>query len=560
MSDPSALFAAAKAHFRAGHLAEARERGERLLAAEPHHGGALHLLGLIAFQSGERAEAARRFSEAAALALARGDADTALQCAVEALTADETPQTRRLFADIAGTLRFSKDDPVVRPLLTRAISEGWGPVAPLAAAAAGLVKAGWRLEDDALLRAALTAAPITDRALEEALTRKRRELLAGATVPEDLAAALARQCFLNGYVFAESDDETAQAAALRARAEAGETAGLPALACYLPLGEVAGAENFTGGAALAAVLQQQRDEPAEEKRLAAALPTLTPIARDADDSEPWPRWNGTPAPETPVTLREYLQNRFPQADLADLPERPALLAAGCGTGEYALHLARILALDSVTAIDLSRAALAYAARKAAEAGIAIRFGQGDILQAAALGQKFGLIECGGVLHQLPDPLAGWSVLLAQLEPNGLMRIAVHSALARAALKGIQDRLARFDATQAGIRAARAWLRTQHDDAVKPILAAPEFFSMGGCRHLLLPGPEHPLTLAQIGAFLRRNGLVLIGFDAPLSLLAAYRARFPNDGAATDLDNWSAFEQENPQSFAAMIQFWVQKRG
>ena len=313
MSDPSALFAAAQAHYRAGRLDAAKERCERLLATAPDHGGALHLLGLIAFQAGGRAEASRRFSEAAAWAAARGDGDLALQRAVEAVTAEETPATRRLFADVAGSLRFTEDDPVVRPLLTRAINEGWGPVAPLAAAAAGLIKArvGGPIEDDELLRVALTAAPVTDRAMEESLTRKRRELLTSGG-NDDFAAALAQQCFLGGYVFAQTEEEAAQVTALRARVEAGETAGLAALACYMPLGEVAGAENFTGGAALAAVLKQQRDEPAEETRLAAALPALTPIAGDAADGEPWPRWSGSPAPEAAVTLREYLKSRFPR--------------------------------------------------------------------------------------------------------------------------------------------------------------------------------------------------------------------------------------------------------
>ncbi len=519
MRDASALFAAAQAHYRAGRLAEA----------------------------------ARLFSQGAALALAEGDGDTALQRAVEALTADETPATRRLFADIAGTLRFSQDDPVVRPLLTRAITGEWGPLAPLAQAAAGLVTAG--LEDDELLHAALAAAPIADAALEAALTQKRRDLLDGAAVPAKFAAALAQQCFLNGHVFAESAEETAQVAALRARVEAGDTAGLAVLACYRPLGELAC--GLTDGA----VLKQQRDEPLEEKRLAAARPALTPITTDIRESEPWPRWSGHGAAQTPVTLRAYLQNRFPRAALSAVPERPAMLSAGCGTGEYALHLARALELDSVTAIDLSRANLAFAARKAQEAGLAVRFGQGDLLQAAALGQKFGLIECGGVLHQLADPFAGWSALLEVLEPGGVMRIAVHSKMARHALKEIQDRLRRegFDATASGIRAARRWLKTRKSEATRQILEAPEFFTMGGCRHLLFPGPEHPLSFGEIAAFLRANGLALIGLDVAAPLRAAWRARFPADAEETDLDNWAVFEQENPQSFAAMIQFWVRKR-
>jgi SAM-dependent methyltransferase len=527
----------------------------------------LHRLGLAAYRLGQNQTAARHFAEAAALALARGDGDTALQCAVEALTAQETPETRRLFADIAGALRFRQDDPVLRPLLTRAIAEGWGPLAPLAAAAAGLVMArataGARIEDDTLLHAALVAAPVTDAVLEAALTGARGALLErGGDVA--FAVALAQQCFLNGYAWWQSEAESTQATALRGRAEAGEAlpdTALATLACYVPLHRVAGAQTFTGGSAIAALLRQQRDEPAQEKRLAAALPVLTPVAATDEDETPWPRWHGHPAAQTPVMLRAWLESRFPGADLAGAPQQPALLAAGCGTGQYALHLARALMLESVTAIDLSRANLAYAARKAAEAGMTnIRFGLGDILEAAALERRFGLIECGGVLHQLADPFAGWTALLNLLEPGGLMRVAVHGSMARATLKPLQARLAQqgFDATDDGIRAARHWLMRQGDAALA--LDAPAFFTLEGCRHLLFPGAEQPLALGDIARFLREKDLRLIGLEVPHALRAAYRDRFPRDAAATDLDNWAAFEQENPQTFAAMIQFWVQRRG
>ena len=42
------------------------------------------------------------------------------------------------------------------------------------------------------------------------------------------------------------------------------------------------------------------------------------------------------------------------------------------------------------------------------------------------------------------------------------------------------------------------------------------------------------------------------------LLAAYRSRFAGDPAATNLENWQAFEDDNPGAFAGMYNFWIQK--
>jgi hypothetical protein len=47
-------------------------------------------------------------------------------------------------------------------------------------------------------------------------------------------------------------------------------------------------------------------------------------------------------------------------------------------------------------------------------------------------------------------------------------------------------------------------------------------------------------------------------DRSRALLSQYAARFLADTARTDLASWHRFETENPRSFAAMYQFWVQK--
>jgi hypothetical protein len=67
--------------------------------------------------------------------------------------------------------------------------------------------------------------------------------------------------------------------------------------------------------------------------------------------------------------------------------------------------------------------------------------------------------------------------------------------------------------------------------------------------------EHPLTIPEIKTLLADHGLIFLGLvDAP----QAYRTRFPNDPAMTDLDQWHTFETEKPLTFVAMYQFWIQK--
>src|SRR5215813_15033215 len=64
----------------------------------------------------------------------------------------------------------------------------------------------------------------------------------------------------------------------------------------------------------------------------------------------------------------------------------ALLDAGCGTGENALHVAS-LGL-SVLGVDVAETALTIAQQKAADRGIQVEFAAADALQLERLGRKF----------------------------------------------------------------------------------------------------------------------------------------------------------------------------
>src|ERR1039458_9278985 len=67
-----------------------------------------------------------------------------------------------------------------------------------------------------------------------------------------------------------------------------------------------------------------------------------------------------------------------------------------------------------------------------------------------------------------------------------------------------------------------------------------------------------MFLTGIDAFLKENYLQFLGFNLDIRVVEQFRARFPNDKAMNDLKLWHIFEMENPDTFASMYQFWIQK--
>ena len=136
-----------------------------------------------------------------------------------------------------------------------------------------------------------------------------------------------------------------------------------------------------------------------------------------------------------------------------------------------------------------------------------------------------------------------------------MKLGLYSAVARRRL----PRLNINEATPDLIREARQRLAEQGDEDAMKVLRAQDFYSLSGCRDLLFHVQEKRLTLGEIDAFLREAGLRFLGFVLPEAVLAAYRERFAQDPAAVDLRCWEVFEQENPDTFTEMYQFWVQQQ-
>jgi SAM-dependent methyltransferase len=428
-----------------------------------------------------------------------------------------------------------------------------------------------------LLENTLAAHPALERLLTAARATLLRAVDAAAWSENQLAfcCALARQCFINEYVYALSADEEARLDRLQAELAADTPPHRVALtACYRPLHALPGAEGLLARrwpAPVEELLTQQVREPAEEARLATGIARLTPIEDDISllvqqqyEQNPYPRWVKAAPPSRPASIDQFIGLTFPYPDLPyrKLGERdPDILVAGCGTGQQLFDLAQRLTNPRILAIDLSRASLSYARRKIEEARLRnVELGQADILRLGTLLRSFDVVDCGGVLHHLGDPLAGWRVLCSLLRPDGLMHIALYSEIARREIVAAQRRAAAhgFGDSPDGIRRFRQLLLAEPPGGPDSPVRNGDFYSLSTCRDLLFHVQEHRFTLPQIAAFLKQNGLRLVGMDAPAQLRRAYAARFPHDTTLTDLANWDAFERDNPMAFLGMYQFWVQK--
>jgi Flp pilus assembly protein TadD/2-polyprenyl-3-methyl-5-hydroxy-6-metoxy-1,4-benzoquinol methylase len=536
----------------------------------------------------------------------------ALEQIMVSLQIRETVRATRIFAACIQRLHFTQIHPQIRSFLVRALDAPWDRPVELARISSDFIKldpviGSWvtharsistspssmrelfgqsgldTLAADELLCALLAATQVCDMALEHFLTLARRAILLAPCMGTSLNfhSALAQQCFINEYVFALDDDEIQQANALRDALEAAlaTNSDIPALwpltvAAYFPLGSLPSASRLLERqwpAAVGKVLVQQVIEPVVEQVFRTSIPTLTAIEDDVSlqvqkqyEENPYPRWiKAAPVDET-YDIGTCLKQKFPLANIKDFAAFPQLdiLIAGCGTGQHSTNRARALLNTRILAIDLSLGSLAYAKRKTHEMGLStIEYAHADLLKLGTLGRDFAVIESVGVLHHLADPWAGWRTLLTLLRPGGFMKLGFYSELARQHIVWARNFIAEqgYETSVDGIRRCRQDLMALPDQTkLGNLLRVTDFYSTSACRDLLFHVQEHRLSIPDIAAFLRDNALNFLGFEVEPDILKAYQQRFPHDLGATNLDNWQEFEQDNPDIFFGMYQFWVQK--
>ena len=444
----------------------------------------------------------------------------------------------------------------------------------------------------------LQRAIVPDAVLEKLFTAIRKILLILAVagrLPEQVKpqtlnffCTLARQCFLNEYVYLQSAEEKADAVALqeqiddrlRQPEERLPRAAIAVLACYRSLDGLAASgileshELAARDDAFGQLVTQQIRHAVAERKLAANLLELG----DSDDEtsrnvrrqyeeRPYPRWTSLARLKT-MPIRALLGDLFPHANLAGLniSAAPDVLVVGCGTGSHAITAALRYRNSRVLAIDLSQASLAYGKRQGEALGVdRIEWARGDILALAGFERRFDMIDCGGVLHQMRKPMGGWRILRNLLKPGGVMKIGLYSELARADYVRLGGELAAVAAAEEDpvdrIRSYRHQIIALPDDApLKRVLAQRDFYTLSECRDLLFHVEEHHFNLPEIARCLDELDLEFIGFEMrERTVVDRYRARFPDDPGALNLDNWNRFEIDNPNTFVEMYQFWAKLR-
>lgn len=581
------LLAAANSAYQQRRLTDAEVICKQILSRAPTHPTCLNLLGVVYQTSGRHRHAVKLFAKA----IASDDLDAGfhynIACSYQAI-GEQRPAAEHFKTAITLGMsnkknleEFIMENVSLLRCIDRVTSRSWSTETESPLRADDIAT----IAQDILLRCALELAVLHGAPLELLMTSLRSALLrlvaadpSGATPVGDevmlLFCALARQCFINEYVYAQSDNETKRAGEWRELLVKKLAAGsdispllLAAVAAYFPLHSIPNAKSLLDlrwPDCAIRLLQQQVSEPLEEIEDRADIPALTEMddltskaVMQQYDENPYPRWTINPCKAVAGDMKRHART------IGTNVPRPSqdILIAGCGTGKHPFWIAQYFPNARILAIDLSPANLAYARRKTREEGLQnIEYAQADILKLGGIGRTFDRIDAVGVLHHLADPKAGWRVLLSLLAPTGIMRIGLYSEAARRDVVQARRLIAEdgYRPTIEGIRALRQ--KIIRDQRWHMVLNSGDFYCVSGCRDLLFNVMEHRFTIPQIASFLKEHGLIFHGFELEGAVMEKFRQRYPDSEALVNLEYWNGFEADNPNTFRGMYMFTVSKAG
>ena len=477
-------------------------------------------------------------------------------------------------SDIASSiLSLLKHDPLIKDLLlekNRALSPN------VATSIIG------RLNKLPLLHHLMRVCPLPELQFEELFVAVRGLLLKDRdkmdVSPELIyfLSTLSLHCFTNEYIYIESHEESrligelqAEISRILAQSEQPEVINILCLASYRSLHQYDWCQKLECLDNLKDVKRRLIEEPLLEKKIAKDIPVLEEISdkvslkvREQYEENPYPRWVklGVPIQAKPiVAICDGLELQFSAENIKNVTA-PAILIAGCGTGQHSIGTASRFSNCHVTAVDLSLASLAYAQRKSNELCFTnIDYLQADILHLHQIGKEFDIIESSGVLHHMDEPMAGWRVLVDLLKPSGLMKIGLYSELARQDIVEVRKEIMALEvgASATQIRNFRELSRKSESHDVKKLSTFTDFFSLSEFRDLIFHVREHRFTLPQIRNCLDDLGLKFCGFENEYTI-ASFRERYGRAANIYDLALWHQYEERNPSAFAQMYQFWCQK--
>lgn len=361
--------------------------------------------------------------------------------------------------------------------------------------------------------------------------------------------ALAEQCFVNEFLYDVTDEERAALAEL----PRDNAIAVSILGCYVPLSEEAINPKLSAVAAFRNMIAMHIHTVRREKELQEQIPraeirnAVSQNVQAMYEENPYPRW------------------RSIDIALAPKPEvTGTMLIAGCGTGCTATQMGHMFPNVEITACDITLRSIAYAMRMAEEFGNkGVHFEHRDIMDLDSMEKTFDFVECSGVLHHMADPAAGWRKLVSRLEPDGLMLVCLYSTKAREHVKAVRDYIAEknIPPTPENIRKLRAEIIDTKGHPLENITRFRDFYTLSETRDLVFHIQETTYSIPEIRKIADDIGLEIYRLRiVDKSVEKSYRQTYPDDAQMSNLDNWHAFEQAHPLTFAGMYKIIFKKKG
>ena len=396
---------------------------------------------------------------------------------------------------------------------------------------------------------------IYEPGFEDFIRRLRQWLLMGLPSLRDIARAdylrlvdaVASYCFYGDHIIRVTAAEEAKLREISRQLN--EPLFAAVYACYSFRGVP---DVFDPDSTLAGLMREDEQIKTED--------VSTAFVKKQEEQPPYPRWRSVPSHTLSAGL--FFPRRKEKLERTFAGIKPELLVVGCGTGREAIIAALHYPKGKITAIDPNRENVAYAALKSRQYNVKnITFRQDDILNLEKTPKPHDIIYSMGVLHYLPEPMKAWQILRDNLKPAGIMKIGLTSKTALRAVKAVRGAIQKFninDNRESILDFRARGVEFLPSEMLESFTGRPDYYSFHTYKDLFFRPGTYYFTLPELEEALAGLRLMFEGFDLPAAVLQQYAAKFPDDPDMTSLKNWHIFEQEAPDTFVNMYQFWCRK--
>ena len=437
------------------------------------------------------------------------------------------------------------------------------------------------LNENKLMLQFMKVCPIPNYYFEKNLIKIRNEILNQIynlnfkKIYFKFLTALSSQCFLNEYIYSETDNETFKIKKINEKIENNidskeiNDLEILILSCYSPLYSFDWCKKINPSNQLEEIFILQYRNYNEENKHIKKIKSIRTIndsvsikVKKQYEENPYPRWTNLGLSIEPRAIKDVVGDINLDVDLEKInfSKNVEILIAGSGTGQHAITTASKYKNAEIFALDLSFKSLAYGKRKAEELNCKnINFIQGDLLDLRKLNKKFDIIESVGVLHHMANPIIGWETLANCLKKDALMLIGLYSEKARENIANIRETInsLKIKTTKKNIINFRKDIFENNNTKWDSIKYSPDFYSTSGVRDLLFHVQEHRFSIKKIRGHIKKLGLIFLGFEDTY-VLDQFKKTYNQTNDLFDLDKWENFEKNNPRIFSGMYQFWCKK--